>query len=147
MFIILKQFFQKLFQNYPIIKMKENVQSFLASIALHQILPLIPLVIEYKYLGFVSDRSLTMTASIYSFSIGVSSRSQATLGLCILIGILMAASYGAVKECTSENHPEFYEMLAFWLIALVFIIHFIERYRRHIMEDEEYIIIKRKGAE
>jgi len=126
--------------------MKENYQSFLASIALHQLLPLIPLFIEYKYLGFITDKSMTMTASIYAFSIGVSSRSQATLGLCILIGILMSASYGAVQKCTIDNHPEFYELNAFWLIIVVFLIHFIERFRRHINEDEEFILIKRKGG-
>lgn len=125
--------------------MRDNIQSFIASIALHQILPLIPLFIEYRYLGHVTNKSLTMTSAIYAFSIGVSSRSQATLGICILIGILMSASYGAIKEYPIEEYPKFHTFVAFWLILIVFLIHLIERYRRHINENEDFILIKRKN--
>ncbi len=123
--------------------MKDNYQSFLASIALHQILPLMPLFIEFTYLGHVTDKSLTMTSAIYAFSIGVSSRSQATLGLCMLIGILMSASYGAIEQYPKESYPKFYNFLSFWLILVVFLIHLIERFRRHINENEDFLLIKK----
>lgn len=123
--------------------MKDNYQSFIASIALHQILPLMPLFIEFMYLNHVTDKSLTMTSAIYAFSIGVSSRSQATLGLCILIGILMSASYGAIKQYPVDSYPACYTFLSFWLILIVFAIHLIERFRRHINENEDFLLIKK----
>ncbi len=101
--------------------------------------------IEYRYLGLVTDKSLTMTSAIYAFSIGVSSRSQATLGICILMGILMSASYGATEAYVlNQQYPKFYTFSSFWLIIIVFSIHFIERYRRHIGENEEFMLIKKQ---
>ncbi len=129
--------------------MKNNYQDFFTSLLLHLILPLMPLVFEHNYTGFISDRSLTMTASIYAFSIGVSSRNKVTLALCILIGLLNAGNYGATVAKSNKldvipTSYEFIQMGAFWLIVLIFIIHGIERWIRHIGENEEFMLLKKR---
>jgi hypothetical protein len=127
--------------------MKNNYQDFWTSVLLHLLLPLMPLVIEFNYTGYVSVRSLTMTASIYAFSIGVSSRNKVTLALCILIGLLNAGNYGLTiktktTEVISNSTFDFFETGAFWLIVLTFAVHAIERYNRHVSEGEEFMLIK-----
>jgi|TARA_B110000908_G_scaffold171816_1_gene236027 hypothetical protein len=129
--------------------MKNNHQDFWISIFLHLILPLMPLFIEFNYTSFVSVRSLTMTASIYAFSIGVSSRNKATLALCILIGLLNAGNYGSTiktsKEMINNTTYDFLNAGAFWLIILIFGIHAVERFNRHISEGEEFTLIKNRN--
>ena len=129
--------------------MKNNYQDFFTSILLHLLLPLMPLVFEFNYTEFVSERSLTMTASIYAFSIGVSSRNKATLAICIIIGLLNAGNYGAtiLDELNTEIIHETFDFTslgAFWLIILIFIIHGIERWIRHIQENEEFALMKKR---
>ena len=129
--------------------MKNNYQDFWTSIFLHLVLPLMPLIIEFNYTGFVSIRSLTMTASIYAFSIGVSSRNKATLAFCILIGLLNAGNYGSTiktsKEIINNTTYDFLNVGAFWLIVLIFGIHVVERFNRHVSEGEEFILIKNRN--
>jgi len=129
--------------------MKDNYQDFFTSILLHLLLPLMPLVFEFNYTGFVSERSLTMTASIYAFSIGVSSRNKVTLAICIIIGLLNAGNYGAtildeLNEEITHKTFDFTNLGAFWLIILIFIIHGIERWIRHIQENEEFTLMKKR---
>lgn len=106
-----------------------------------------PLIFEYNYTGYISERSLTMTASIYAFSIGVSSRNLATLSLCILIGFLNAGNYGLTirEKAVSEIQMNSYDFIffgSFWLVIIIFGIHFFERYNRHVSEGEEFIFFK-----
>lgn len=130
--------------------MKNNYQDFFTSILLHLLLPLMPLVFEHNYTDFISERSLTMTASIYAFSIGVSSRNKVTLALCIIIGLLNAGNYGSTvlmdkKEIDiTPKAFEFMSLGAFWLIVLIFLIHAIERWIRHIQENEEFMLMKKR---
>ena len=90
-----------------------------------------------------------MTASIYAFSIGVSSRNKATLALCILIGLLNAGNYGSTiktsKEMINNTTYDFLNAGAFWLIILIFGIHAVERFNRHISEGEEFTLIKNRN--
>lgn len=131
--------------------MNNNYQDFFTSILLHLLLPLMPLIFEHNYTDFISERSLTMTASIYAFSIGVSSRNKVTLAVCIIIGLLNAGNYGAtiLSDKNSEvNHTtfDFMSFGAFWLIVLIFLIHAIERWIRHISENEEFMLMKTRKA-
>lgn len=130
--------------------MNNNYQDFFTSIFLHLILPLMPLAFELNYTEFISERSLTMTASIYAFSIGVSSRNKATLAFCILIGLLNAGNYGSTITELNESKEVikttfgFLKLSAFWLIILIFGIHTIERFNRHVSEGEEFMLIKNR---
>lgn len=130
--------------------MNNNYEDFCTSILMHLLLPLMPLVFELNYTGFISERSLTMTASIYAFSIGVSSRSKATLALCILIGLLNAGNYGLTIIDLDESNGiinttfNFLKLSSFWLIVLIFGIHTIERFNRHVSEGEEFMLIKNR---
>lgn len=66
---------------------EENTE-FLTCIILHMLIPLLPLFLEtWKMQGYPSDATLTITASMYSISIGLSSRNKAIFPLCFLISI------------------------------------------------------------
>lgn len=130
--------------------MKNNYQDFWTSMLLHLVLPLMPLIFEFNYTSHISVQSLTMTASIYAFSIGVSSRNKVTLAFGIIIGLLNAGNYGVtLKNISIENSIEIlkYDFLtegSFWLIVLIFSIHTMERFNRHVSEDEEFVVFKNR---
>ncbi len=129
--------------------MKDNYQFFFASIIFHLVLPLMPLIFEMNYTGYISERSLTMIASIYAFTIAVSSRNVITLAIGIIIGFLNAGNYGSTIKVINEVQTlpgrfDFLSLSAFWLILIIFIIHSTERYARHVLENEEFVLLKKR---
>jgi hypothetical protein len=112
--------------------------NFLAAVIFYQIIPLIPLWFEWKHTGDVKMDSFTLSVSIYSFAIGFSSKYTGQLAICFLIGLLQAGAY-------SGNSPQsalpFYNTLTFYSLLLIFIMHTIERYKRHYLGKEPFFSI------
>jgi len=126
-------------------KEKENINldedgyfgHFVASVVFFQILPLIPLWFEYQHNEGIAKDSLILCASMYAFATGFSSRYQWQLSICFLIGILLAGSYRPVhgEKLTALSLGN---SVTFYTIVMVFVMHLIERYSRHVIDKEPF---------
>lgn len=122
-------------------KIDESWSNFISCVLLNQVLPLIPIFIEYQSSGHVSDKSLALTASMYAFATGASSKQKIVFALCLVVGLLTALSFGTIRQ--QENASIF--SLNSLLIGIVFVTHCIERYDRHINDEEVFLLFYRNG--
>ncbi len=111
-------------------------QDYVACVALHLIIPLVPLAIEFIYKKDLSLRSVMLGGAMYAFSIGVASTQRAVFAVCLLIGIFMSAAYGSVNDFDSAL--PLWSSLSFYVIVIVFVINAIERYQRHVNDREKF---------
>jgi len=79
-------------------------QNFLFCLLLHISLPLLPLGLELWFSGKIDERSVVLTAAMYSIAIGLSSRNLALFGLCILSGLLFSAAFGFLSTTPHGLH-------------------------------------------
>jgi hypothetical protein len=112
-------------------------QDFLACIALHMLLPLLPLLLELWFAKGIDAKSITLTAALYSMAIGLSSRHIALLGIGFLFGFTFAATFGYLS---TEPKPalENVSFISATAIAFMFAVHIIERYYRHVSDREDF---------
>ena len=114
----------------------KSIQDYLLSILYHLILPLLPLIIEYWLTSQVKESSLMLVSSLYSVSIGASSRNRLLFGISILIGILFAVAFGVISSGTAQlPHCK---VLGYVCIFSIFSVHAFERYNMHIIEGLSY---------
>ncbi|MBK5073626.1 hypothetical protein I2492_09940 [Budviciaceae bacterium CWB-B4] len=107
---------------------------FLTCIILHMLVPLLPLILElWKTHGTATDATLAITASMYSISIGLSSRNKAIFSFCIFISILFSMAFGFILSNAADSLP-LVKYGSFATILLVFGIHACERYNKHVVE-------------
>jgi hypothetical protein len=111
-------------------------ENFISSVLIHQMLPLAPLLFEHGYNHYVSQKSLMISVAMYAFSIAFSSKYRLVFSACLVTGIIASGMYGAVK---SNEQATFMSISCFTLVG-VFLIHFVERYKRHIGENEEFFL-------
>lgn len=115
---------------------KDEYSDFAGSIIVYMIFPLLPLLFESINLSnYPSIQSLTITASIYSFSIGVSSRDKAIFGLGIICGFILAYLYGKVSEPNVHIYTWHY-IITLILMGIIFVLHLFERFNKHVIECE-----------
>lgn len=69
-------------------------QNFLASVALHMLLPLLPLLLELWFAKQVEAKSAALTAALYSVAIGLSSQFRIVLSVGFLFGFTFSAAFG-----------------------------------------------------
>lgn len=111
----------------------EETTEFLTCIILHMLVPLLPLIIEtWKMKGVPTEATLAITASMYSISIGLSSRNKGVFSLCLFISFLFSMAFGLIIGA-SGSLP-LLKAGALLTIILVFIIHACERYNIHVVE-------------
>ena len=112
-------------------------ENFFLSILLHLLLPLLPLVLELWETQTVSDQTVTLAASMYTITIGLSSRNIALFGLAIPLSIILAVAFGfAASEGKSLTGSG---VIAIAVIMLVFGLHACERYNRHIADSRPFL--------
>jgi hypothetical protein len=113
--------------------------NFLSAVIFYQIVPLIPLWFEWKHTGGIKMDSFMLTVSVYSFAIGFSSRYPGQLAICFLLGLLQADAY---KGNSDASAFPFYNSLTFYSLLFIFILHLIERHKRHYIEKEPFFSTK-----
>jgi len=116
----------------PIPNLPTYVENYLLCLLFHMLLPLLPIALELWQTKTVTDKSLTLAASMYSIAIGVSSRSRLLFGGSIIISILFAIDFGI----TTGQHASLpgTRSVVIWGICSVFGFHALERYNRHIVD-------------
>jgi hypothetical protein len=114
----------------------KNWENFILSIVCVLILPLIPIIYEYIRGRHIGTADLMLTASMYAIGVGISSTSRLTFISTIIIGIIHAASYGEFKNIQNASTES--EIIAYIAIAFVFLIHSVERYNLHVVEQKSW---------
>ena len=104
-------------------------QNFLACLALHMMLPLLPLLLEWWFSGKIESKSAALTTALYLMAIGLSSRHVAMFSFCILLGFLFSAASGYLSTTAGLGYAKEISCVT---IVFVFISHIIERYIRHV---------------
>jgi hypothetical protein len=121
----------------------------------HLTLPLIPLLLELWIAKSVALESLYLVAAIYAVSISVSSRRGLGLLAGVVLGLVLCAGYGVLANqrvlaaAATTSAPQVNAALmqpgvmgGRWFpaiaILVVFILHAIERYKRHVNDKERY---------
>ena len=109
---------------------------FILCILLHFFIPFLPIFLEYFFTKTVSDQNLIIFISIYSLSMGLSSRNIIIAILCFIVSIFFSSFYGF----TSNSKDAQQNFISIWavlgILALIIIPHLIERYNRHYIEQE-----------
>ena len=139
------------------ISLPDHWENYFTCILLHMLLPLLPIIIEFIINKSVKQESLTLTASMYAITIGISSKSKSQFGLAVVVSLIFAICYGAdihrassheswanggsnsVKEVESIINLRTFALCA---IGLTFLFHVIERYNRHIVDRASFFNFK-----
>lgn len=112
---------------------------FILCILLHFFIPFLPIFLEYFFTKTVSDQNLIIFISIYSLSMGLSSRNIIIAILCFIVSIFFSSFYGF----TSNSKDAQQNFISIWavlgILALIIIPHLIERYNRHYIEQEIFL--------
>jgi len=126
----------------------EELTEFFTCLILHMLVPLLPLIIEtWKMKGAPTEATLAITASMYSISIGLSSRNKAVFSLALFVGILFSMAFGfSIGTDTSVDSLPSVKFGAVVTILLVFGIHACERYNKHVVECIPFWNFGKRGA-
>jgi hypothetical protein len=121
---------------------------FLVCLIVHMTFPLIPLIIEFVLTNDITPQSLTIAVAMYSMAIGSSSKVKFLFFLMVGVSILFSAAYGymllhlhvEVNGGQAVDHAivDRLKQYSYWVIAGVFLIHAIERFSRHVVNDEPF---------
>lgn len=109
-------------------------QQFGLSILWVLIFPVLPPLLELGFTGKVRPETLLLTGAIYPVSISASSSSPLLLGISLVISVLLAVAYG---RATVGVVPTWAMILSGFSIGLIFVIHGLERYNKHVAGDGE----------
>ena len=117
----------------------KNIGHFISAVVFFQLLPLIPLWFEYSHTKDISMDSYILCASMYAFATGFSSKKEWMLGVCFLIGILIAGTYKGQVIQSKTAMPFLDSGITYCLVA-IFVMHFFERWGRHIDGKEPFFL-------
>jgi hypothetical protein len=100
----------------------------------HVLLPWLPLGVEFAATKRVEPSTLLLFLAIYPVSIGVSSRNQLILGFTIVLGMAYCVFFGMTSGGIVLNSVLI--TIGYALLGFVVFVHAIERYNRHVPEEE-----------
>ena len=120
-------------------RLNPDWNDFILCILLHFFIPFLPIFLEYFFTKTVSDQNLIIFISIYSLSMGLSSRNIIIAILCFIVSIFFSSFYGFTSNSTDaqQNFISIWAVLG--ILALIIIPHLIERYNRHYIEQEIFL--------
>jgi hypothetical protein len=117
-------------------KIPKYWENFVISILLHLLLPLLPLFFELIQNHYIGEKSLVLAASMYTITIGITSRSRIMFAITIISSVAFAFLYGiAVGNIIPTN----YGIYAIIGILFTFVIHCCERYNRHVIDRSPFL--------
>ena len=144
--------------------MSKQWQEFMTCVMLHMLFPLLPLGIEKWITSTISQETLSITASMYAVSIGLSSRNKVVFGGTMTIAFIFAVMFGILqgnkvkdmdvnkvssqvikkgsntitpKKKKPKDLPLGHEA-AFLCLGLIFFTHSCERYNRHVADQTPF---------
>jgi hypothetical protein len=116
----------------------EEWQQFWICVLFHFLLPLLPLFALWFMDQHVSEHEFLLTAAIYTFAIGTSSRSKLIFALSIVFAILFTMACGR-QNATNGAIPFPERILSGIAFLAVIVPHILERYNRHVVFHAPYL--------
>lgn len=113
-------------------------QEYCLCILLHLLLPLLPLAVELLFSQTISDKSLTLAAAMYAITIAISSQNKLFFGVGVVMTILLSVAGGWLHH-QGTHLTSFLRLGAFGCIIIVFILHALERYNRHVVDRTPFL--------
>jgi hypothetical protein len=112
------------------------VENFILSVLAFSGVPLLPLLIEWMISGAIADKSLVLTAAIYSAGMLSCTRKVIYVALYALTSILQAALFGALNS----NQFVIGELKTFTVVSMVaiFFTQIVERYKMHVTDGRNF---------
>lgn len=112
----------------------KEMTEFLTCIILHMLIPLLPIFLEtWKTQGDPTEGTLVITASMYSISMGISSRNKAIFAFCFFISFLFSMAFGFILSNTVDSLA-LVKIASIATIVFIFVLHACERYNKHVVE-------------
>ena len=121
-----------------LLDLPKEIQDYYACIILHLVLPLLPIGLELLSTHTIAATSLTLIASFYAISIGLSSKSPLQFAIGIIICIIFSSIFGMISSQQSNLPPLLIKTFAICSILIIFINHALERYNRHVIDYEPF---------
>jgi hypothetical protein len=118
--------------------MGNNWQQFLFSFIAQLVLPLTPMIAEWLLTGKVDDRTLAISAAMYSISIGVATNNLALTGASLVVAVIFSALFGFLAAGKVTHISVTWSSIV--VIVSFMSIHGTERYKRHISQGELFFI-------
>jgi hypothetical protein len=126
----------------------DHWQQFGGCLLFHLCVPLLPIGAEAVASGGApSTATLYLAASTYALSTGVSSRNILSWSLFFVLGLVYAGLFGLSKAPTAAAVLGHSSRIPVGGILLVFAVHVLERYNRHIVDREQFFSFLRRDRE
>ena len=116
------------------------IQEYVLCILLHLLLPFLPLLIECGVQGRVDQKTLLLFLAIYPLAIGVTSKSKLMFGITVVIGLAFSAFFGLASGGIRLSELTF--TMAYLCLAVVMLVHVLERYNRHVADRQPFLEIE-----
>src|SRR5437762_14257115 len=116
--------------------MMRTLQTFLACILLHMLLPLLPVGLQAWFTGSVDAKALTLAASMYCIALGISSRNGAFFALTLVLSLGYALMFGMLGALQPPPHLRGFVA---WSLVAVFAWHAVERWGRHVVDRAPFL--------
>ena len=125
-------------------------EQFLICVIAHMMFPFLPLLFELWKTNTIGPSSLTIATAMYAMSIGLSSKISLITLTCGFVSLVFSFAYGdsiATQRVLGAAATSLtgVENFAVASILLIFISHLIERYVRHIVNEEDFMTFVRKS--
>ncbi len=108
------------------------------------VLPLLPLILELGVSQSVSDKMMTLAASMYTIAIGLSSRNRLLFGIAMFLSVSLALAFGFATPGGGSIFGIGIWYISAGSILLVFVLHIGERYNRHVAEGRSFLRFDRE---
>lgn len=118
-------------------EIRGQVAEYLLCVLFHFSLPLLPLFVEAAMEGAINHKTLILFLSVYPLNLGISSRSKFIFGLAVVIGLAYAIFFGIASA--SLTVPSAAKTVGYALASFVALLHLLERYNRHIVDDKPFL--------
>lgn len=123
-----------------LIYMKDNFENFGLSILFGVILPLFCFVLDLISDNDITNKSVLVFLTIYSFTLIMTTKSKLYAFMYPIAGLLFSLKYGAIKTVEPFN------LISSITLAYIGIIstYIIERYQIHFIDNEEFLLFTSK---
>ena len=108
--------------------------------------PFFPIMTEYGLTNHVKSANLTITAVVYAAAVGLMSRNQAVAFSSFGFAALCAVIYGADEMGIQGTRPDTFfalydSTITFATIYFYSACYFLERFSRHVIDNEPFVEI------
>lgn len=117
-----------------------TIENFSCSLIFIQIFPVfVPFIAEYFHSNDLKRTSFDLCISIYFFTSGVITNKLISFSVNILMGVILAFSYGSY---TFQSAFPFYDKWETYIFLGLSFLQITERWQRHVNSDEPFLLFK-----